>query len=214
MVLARTHDWRPLAVSGGLAVLVLLYDSSLKRTPLGPVAMGGCRFLNVLLGMSLAAEHWSEVNYWVAGGIGLYIVGVTWFARNEAKETIFRGQLLLATLVIVAGMALLAWFPRRMDPASLTLLLQAEPERWYWFWLLLGAFILWRLRASDFRSALGFRPRGGRAVPDLTHHARRRGELCSLRHVGPDRHLALAAAADLVAAVELCDVSESAFSRS
>ena len=31
---------------------ILLYDAWLKRTPLGPLAMGACRMLNVLLGMS------------------------------------------------------------------------------------------------------------------------------------------------------------------
>ena len=33
---------------------VVAYDGVLKNTPLGPVAMGSCRTLNVLLGMSAA----------------------------------------------------------------------------------------------------------------------------------------------------------------
>ena len=66
---------------------ILLYDAWLKRTPLGPLAMGACRMLNVLLGMSavdapLGAEHWL-----VAGGIGVYVAGVTWFARTEAEQS-------------------------------------------------------------------------------------------------------------------------------
>ena len=144
----QAHTWRPLAVSGGLALLVLLYDAILKRTPLGPLAMGGCRFLNVLLGMSLVAGPWSAVNYQVAGSIGLYIVGVTWFARNEAKETIYRGQLLLATLVIVGGIGLLAWFPWHMDPQDLSP--RFDPDNWRLFCLVLGAFITWRCVRAIF----------------------------------------------------------------
>ncbi len=146
VLVIQAHTWRPLAVSGGLAVLVLLYDAILKRTPLGPLAMGGCRFVNVLLGMSLVAGPWSAVNYLVAGGIGLYIVGVTWFARNEAKETIYRGQLLLATAVIVAGMGLLAWYPGREDRLSPWF----DPDNWRLFCLVLGAFIMWRCVRAIF----------------------------------------------------------------
>ena len=55
---------RPGVVAALLAACILLYDAWLKRTPLGPLAMGGCRMLNVLLGMSalgvpLPAEHGS-----------------------------------------------------------------------------------------------------------------------------------------------------------
>ena len=92
---AAQFDPRAAGVAVGLAALVLLYNFVLKKTPLGPVAMGGCRFLNVLLGMSAAGhlsdgnyvlDHWTAANYLVAGGIGLYIVGVSWFARSEAVE--------------------------------------------------------------------------------------------------------------------------------
>ena len=54
--------------------------------------MGGCRLLNVLLGASTGLPllgEWNVVGFGVphlivAGGIGLYIAGVTWFARTEA----------------------------------------------------------------------------------------------------------------------------------
>ena len=54
---------------------------------MGPLAMGGCRFLNVLLGLTVAEETglgWGARIY-VAAVVGLYIVGVTWFARTEAR---------------------------------------------------------------------------------------------------------------------------------
>jgi 4-hydroxybenzoate polyprenyltransferase len=69
-----------------LAAAVLLYDAWLKRTPLGPVGMAACRFLNVLMGLSaIPADVLSEERrIHIAGVIGVYILGVTWFARTEA----------------------------------------------------------------------------------------------------------------------------------
>ncbi len=68
-----------------LSAAILAYDGWLKRTWAGPLAMGACRFLNVLLGVSACGSL-----LWPLGGhlaliVGLYIVGVTWFARTEAR---------------------------------------------------------------------------------------------------------------------------------
>jgi len=77
------------AIGVGLAAAVLLYDAWFKRTPLGPVAMAGCRFLNVLMGLSAIPETAlpDELRVHVAGVIGVYILGVTWFARTEATTS-------------------------------------------------------------------------------------------------------------------------------
>jgi len=104
-------DPRPAAVAIGLAVLIVLYNRVLKATFFGPIVMGGCRFLNVLLGMSVAADAWTGLNYLIAGGIGLYIVGVSWFARGEAEEDIHRGPLVLGTIVMAIGILMLASYP-------------------------------------------------------------------------------------------------------
>lgn len=128
-------------VAMALVAAILLYDRWLKRTPLGPLGMGACRFLNVLLGMSAANESWSTGHYLVAGGIGLYIVGVTWFARTEA-ETSHRWQLILGTLVIAAGLALLAYFPRQA--ADLPAISQPKfvaMDRWPYLWAVIGLLI-------------------------------------------------------------------------
>jgi 4-hydroxybenzoate polyprenyltransferase len=105
-----TADLRAGLVASLLAAAVFLYDYVLKRTPLGPLAMGSCRMLNVLLGMSAAAAPWQSIHYVTAGGIGLYIVGVTWFARTEAHVS-NRGHLTLATTVMMAGIMLCASLP-------------------------------------------------------------------------------------------------------
>jgi hypothetical protein len=134
---------RPGVVAALLAANVVLYDAWLKRTPGGPLAMGSCRTLNVLLGMSvmnspLASEHWL-----VAGAIGVYVAGVTWFARREAGQS-RRLPLTLATLVMILGIAMLAWLPRCSEPDRLVRLLQVEPLRWYLLTGGVGALIVWR----------------------------------------------------------------------
>lgn len=134
-----------------LAGMVVSYDAFLKRTPLGPVAMGSCRLLNVLLGMSAGADPLAAMHWIVACGIGVYIAGVTWFARTEATES-HRGQLAMALVVMVGGIALLAWYPQWSDNSLPEF---AQPvyalrtgNRWYWFWGLMAVLIGWRgLRA-------------------------------------------------------------------
>lgn len=82
-----------------LAAVVVAYNAGLKRTSMGPIAMGSCRALNVLLG-AFAADFafrqaasgdsadssglWNAIG--VAGLIGLFICGVTILARTEAAR--------------------------------------------------------------------------------------------------------------------------------
>lgn len=126
----------PVAIATLLAGTVLLYDGVLKQTPLGPLAMGSCRFLNVLLGMSVAAAPLAPANLLVAAGIGTYVVGVTVFARTEAR-TSSRWRLMLGTMLLVGGMAILAALPalRELVPPA---------SRWRLFWLLMALLIGWR----------------------------------------------------------------------
>ena len=106
-----TGSLLPGVVAAILATVVLLYDAWLKRTPLGPAAMGACRMLNVLLGMSVVDAQFHAEHWLVAGAIGVYVAGVTLFARKESEQS-SSPQLSLATLVIVLGIAMLGWLPR------------------------------------------------------------------------------------------------------
>jgi len=133
-------DMRPGIVASLLAIAVVAYNRLLKQTPAGPVGMGASRALNVLLGMSTSIEPWGEWNWMVATGVGVYIIGVTWFARSEATES-QRFELLLGTAVIVAGLGLLAWSLHSMPAVEVVTLLQLQPMRWYLLWAVLGIII-------------------------------------------------------------------------
>ncbi len=132
---------RPAVVGLVLAGCVVLYDGYLKRTPLGPIAMGACRMLNVLLGMSVLPLGWRAEHWLAAAALGTYIVGVTWLARHEADRP-SRWQLALATVVILAGMGLLLPLPAAAEDAIFSL--QIESSRWYILILILSGLTGWR----------------------------------------------------------------------
>jgi len=100
-----------LIIAGMLTVAILLYDGVLKKSIAGPVAMGSCRFLNVLLGASSGPDQimfvFQNPQLWVGLSMGIYIIGVTFFARNEANKNA-RGPLIFATVVINIGLVMLA----------------------------------------------------------------------------------------------------------
>jgi 4-hydroxybenzoate polyprenyltransferase len=138
--------WRPGIVATLLALLIVAYDAVLRRTPVGPLAMGGCRGLNVLLGMSAAAYDWQAVNYVIAGGLGIYIAGVTWFSRSEA-QTSRRGALSFSTLVMLGGIAVVAAYPRFVGeqlPAVSQPLAGISLDRWRLLMFAIGGLVAWR----------------------------------------------------------------------
>ena len=100
-----------------VALSVVLYDWILKQTPIAPLAMGACRTFNILLGMSLAQSNsavvmgFSQHHLIIAGSIGLFVAGLTWFARTEAKLS-SRWLLAFGVLIMSAGLYGLAMFPR------------------------------------------------------------------------------------------------------
>jgi 4-hydroxybenzoate polyprenyltransferase len=100
-----TSAWRPVILAGLLTAAILLYDGWLKRTWLGPVAMGSCRFLNVLLGASLSGSLAVLLGWHLALVVGLYIVGVTWFARTEVRAS-NQYALLGAAVVMLSALVL------------------------------------------------------------------------------------------------------------
>jgi 4-hydroxybenzoate polyprenyltransferase len=112
-----------LLLAGVLILAILLYDGWLKRTPLGPIGMGACRFLNILLGLTPATAArlpWASRIY-LAGVVGIYIVGVTWFARTEAAKS-ERRSLIGAGLAMLASLAGALAVPVIVDSATTSFL--------------------------------------------------------------------------------------------
>jgi len=154
-----TIVWRSGAVASLLGVCIVLYNAVLKATPAGPVAMGACRFLNVLLGMSLAVpitDAWNVAGYAthhviVAGGIGTYVVGVTVFARTEARSS-SGWQLWLGTVVMMAGIAVLGLLHRNL-PVNLPPNVQSEAV-----WIMLMGLLAFTILRRCGTAALDGRP--------------------------------------------------------
>jgi len=120
--LQRTPSrWDATIIAAVLAGMILVYDGWAKRTWLGPLAMGSCRALNVLLGLSIANAGLPSWSGYLAAVVGLYIVGVTWFARTEARES-NRATLQAAAAVLFSALALALALPvvaAVADPALL-----------------------------------------------------------------------------------------------
>jgi len=144
--------WVCAAVTGRMAALVglalvaaiLAYDARVKRTSAGPIGMALCRFLNVLLGLSLADATALPLatRLHLALTVGVYIVGVTWFARTEEKRSdpkvLARAALVMLAAALLALAAATRVPPRTSSPLFPYLLVVAG------FWI--GAPVLAAVR--------------------------------------------------------------------
>ena len=89
--LAALSSPRSAIVAGALAGCVLLYNLGLKRTPLGPIAMGSCRGLNLALGLGASADFGGPTAWVAAGSLALFVAGLTWISRSEVETGKARG---------------------------------------------------------------------------------------------------------------------------
>jgi 4-hydroxybenzoate polyprenyltransferase len=142
----NANDWRPGVISVLLASCILMYDGPLKHTRLAPLLMGECRFLNVLLGMSLTLIPWERFEILIAAGIGIYILGVTVFARTDARISA-RSRLTAGFILLATGIALLTAVP------MLTYYrppLELPAKGWYLLWLAIALVIVRRCIMAIF----------------------------------------------------------------
>jgi 4-hydroxybenzoate polyprenyltransferase len=89
-----------------LALCILSYDAGLKHTWLGPGFMGGCRGLNLLLGMTHSAALAGPIGWLAAVVYGLYVAGITVVSRSEAKGG---GRGWLVTGLVLQDLAILGF---------------------------------------------------------------------------------------------------------
>jgi 4-hydroxybenzoate polyprenyltransferase len=102
-----------LAVSAALSAVILAYDYRAKHGKLGPAAMGGARFLNVLLGASPAlfiatALPWYTL--FAAGAMFAYVYAITLLSRKEAGEHKDVRKSVMQSFSIIAGITASAIF--------------------------------------------------------------------------------------------------------
>jgi 4-hydroxybenzoate polyprenyltransferase len=133
-VAGRTTLW----VAVVLGAVVLAYDTGLKRVPVvGPLAMGCCRGLSVLVGAAaFGADGLTRAPVIAAAaGIALYVAAVTWLARGETRQRDVTMQRAAIAAAFVAWLAAVA--------AALVATGVIE-EQWRWAMLLLAALAgLW-----------------------------------------------------------------------
>lgn len=114
VLLALLAGRTSLLIALSLVGAILAYDGWLKRTWAGPLAMGSCRFLNVLLGVSACGSLLGPRGVHLALIVGLYIVGVTWFARTEArvsKQNALRGAAAVMLVSLLLALPLPVFLP-------------------------------------------------------------------------------------------------------
>jgi 4-hydroxybenzoate polyprenyltransferase len=128
------------AVAAGLACAILLYDGGLKGGPLGPLAMGACRFMNVCLGLTAAGTAGPpEAWMWIAPlTMGAYTSAITYLSRDEvggSSRARARSGVALVAAALIGGLVALA----ASSPAS---------RLAGFMWLVpFAGFVAWRARA-------------------------------------------------------------------
>jgi len=153
---AAQNHW-PALVGALLTAAVWTYNRHAKATSLGPAVMGSCRSLNWLLGMTAAGGPHTAHEWLLPIGMGVYVMGITVYARDEAEES--RGETLAAgTIIMLIGLAtagLSPWLAARAGDAG-AWLTGAKLSNWLLLWGMLTASVL-------LRAVLGiFDPTSGR----------------------------------------------------
>jgi len=95
-------------VTAALTAAVWVYDRWAKATPWGPTVMGLCRSLNWLVGMTVAGGPTEGHQWLIPLGMGLYVGGITLYARDEAGESRV-ATLAAGSIAMAAGLSLVAW---------------------------------------------------------------------------------------------------------
>ncbi len=111
-IAAGNPHWTPVIMAIALLFLITLYNRFAKHSIFGPLVMGLCRSGNVLLGASLidlstGFPFLPEFCLYVAGTMGLYVAGITWFAREEHQTSSRLGLVIGAGFMLLAVLALM-----------------------------------------------------------------------------------------------------------
>lgn len=139
LILVATIAWQqqnpwPMVMGLALAAAIVTYNFFAKRFFVGPAVMGMCRAINLLLGASLGIEQIPHV--WpMPVGLGLYVVGISIFARRETEWSP-RSNLTVGLATMFVGIGFLTVLPLISPKVVVP---QAQ------LWLLLAVLALWIL---------------------------------------------------------------------
>jgi UbiA prenyltransferase family len=136
LALAAWHGVRPLLVAALLALAIFLYAARLKASAFGPISMGLCRTLNVLLGLSAGAPGHLRFGL-LPLVLGVFTLLITQLSRHEvfgATPEHLRGTL-RGFVVLAAGSVLACVGLAALSHANAASMLTAAA---------LFAFVLWR----------------------------------------------------------------------
>lgn len=129
----RQNPW-PVIVAALLTTTITFYNFWAKRFFVGPIVMGLCRAENLLLGASLGIGKIAA--FWpVTLALGVYVVGISVFARRETERSP-RRNLAAGLCLMFAGLGILGVFPLTAQTVVV------GQER---LWLLLAVLALWML---------------------------------------------------------------------
>jgi 4-hydroxybenzoate polyprenyltransferase len=141
---AAASPW-PAVAGGVLAAAVWIYDRHAKGTPFGPPVMGTCRALAWLVGMTAAGGPTAPAEWLVPVGMGVYVAGITLYARDEAGRS-RAAPLAVATLVMLCGLVVaagLVWLPGQ-ENVELVGGVRMPASTWLVLWSLIATSILLR----------------------------------------------------------------------
>ena len=139
-------DGTPAIIGVMLTAAICGYNCYAKGTWLGPLLMGVCRSLNWSLGMVIAGS--ASLPLWmIPCGMGVYVMGITSFARDEASVG-RRPQLLLGMLIMSIGLVISGLAPfvsMQVRAANVPYwLVEGRVLAWLALWGVLGVSILIR----------------------------------------------------------------------
>ena len=152
---AAQNPW-PALVGALLTATVWIYNRHAKATSLGPAVMGSCRSLNWLLGMTAAGGPHAPYEWLLPIGMGVYVMGITVYARDEAEES-RSGRLAAGMAIMLVGLAtagLAPWLAARTGGVG-AWLTEAKLSNWLLLWGMLTASILLRAVLGIFDPASG-----------------------------------------------------------
>lgn len=152
---AARNPW-PALVGALLTAAVWIYNRHAKATSLGPAVMGSCRSLNWLLGMTAAGGLHAPYEWLLPIGMGVYVMGITVYARDEAEES-RSGRLAAGMAIMLVGLAtagLAPWLAARTGGVG-AWLTEAKLSNWLLLWGMLTASILLRAVLGIFDPASG-----------------------------------------------------------